>query len=327
VRALVTGGAGFIGHHLVRALLAGGWTVAIIDDLSTGEVARLAPLADRIDFIQGDIRDPAAVDEAMASVDVVFHEAALPSVARSVADPRLTNDINTTGTIEVMLGAARAGVSRVVYASSSSIYGSTPELPRREIQRPDPQSPYAASKLAAEHYVHALGNLHGLETVALRYFNVFGPGQDPASEYAAVVPRFIVAGLNGESPHVHGDGHQTRDFTYIDNVVAANLLAATRTGVSGLTCNIGCGGQFSLLELLSRIEAALGVDLVPTFGLARPGDVPHSQADISLAVERLGYDPAVGFDDGIRQTVAWFRERHDVDSGQPSPREPSSQPA
>ena len=214
----------------MSALLAGGWTVAVIDDLSTGEVARLAPMADRIDFIQGDIRDPAAVDEAVASADVVFHQAALPSVARSVADPRLTNDINTNGTIEVMLGAARAGVRRVVYASSSSIYGSTPELPRREIQRPDPQSPYAASKLAAEHYVHALGNLHGLETVALRYFNVFGPGQDPASEYAAVVPRFIVAGLNGESPHVHGDGQQTRDFTYIDNVVAANLLAATRAG-------------------------------------------------------------------------------------------------
>ena len=211
-----------------------------------------------------------------------------------------------------MLGAARSGVRRVVYAASSSIYGSGPELPRRETQRPDPQSPYAASKLAAEYYLHSLGALHGVETVALRYFNIFGPGQDPASEYAAVVPRFIVAGLNGESPTIYGDGHQTRDFTYVDNVVAANLAAAVRPGISRLTCNVGCGGRFSLLDLLARVEEALGVDVTPTFGPARAGDVPHSQADISLAVERLGFDPAVGFDDGVRRTVNWFRERHDA---------------
>jgi UDP-glucose 4-epimerase len=239
----------------------------------------------------------------------------------------LTNDINTNGTIEVMLGAARAGVRRVVYAASSSIYGSTPELPRSETQRPDPQSPYAASKLAAEHYLHSLGRLNGIETVALRYFNVFGPGQDPASEYAAVVPRFIVAGLNGEAPIIHGDGHQSRDFTYIDNVVAANIAAVTRPGVTGLTCNVGCGSRFSLLELLGRIEDALGANLTPTFGPARPGDVPHSQADISLAVERLGYDPAVDFDDGVRRTVAWFREHHDPVSDARPPTPSFRQPA
>ena len=315
MRALVTGGAGFIGHHLIAALLDRGDEVAVLDDLSTGSMDRLAPFGRQIRTVIGDVRDPRAVDEAIEGAEIVFHDAALPSVARSVKDPRLTNEINTTGTIEVMLGAARVGVRRVVYAASSSVYGSTPELPRRETQRPDPQSPYAASKLAAEHYLHTLGALHGVETVALRYFNVFGPGQDPTSEYAAVVPRFIVAGLTGEQPKVHGDGHQSRDFTYIDNVVAANLAAAARPGVSGLTCNVGCGGRFSLLELLARIEAALGYRLTPQFGPARPGDVPHSQADISVAIERLGYDPAVGFDDGVRRTVEWFRERSDLVAG------------
>jgi UDP-glucose 4-epimerase len=322
VKALVTGGAGFIGHHIVSSLLARGDDVAVLDDLSTGSMGRLAPFGGQIRMVRGDIRDPTAVDDAVAGAEIIFHEAALPSVARSIADPRLTNEISTTGTIEVMLGAARAGARRVVYAASSSVYGSTPELPRRETQRPDPQSPYAASKLAAEYYLHALGVLHGIETVALRYFNVFGPGQDPASAYAAVVPRFIVAGLNGESPTIYGDGHQSRDFTYIDNVVAANLAAATRPGVSGLTCNVGCGGRFSLLELLDRIEAALGVDLKPTFAAARPGDVPHSQADITLAIERLGYDPRVDLDEGVRRTVRWFREHHEVLRDERPPIEP-----
>jgi UDP-glucose 4-epimerase len=327
VRVLVTGGAGCIGHHLVDTLMGQGWSVAVLDDLSTGDAARLDPFVGRIHFVRGDIRDAAAVDEAVAGADVVFHEAALPSVARSVMDPRLTNDINTNGTIELMLGAARAGVRRVVYAASSSVYGSTPELPRRETQRPDPQSPYAASKLAAEHYLHSLGSLHGIETVALRYFNVFGPGQDPASEYAAVVPRFIVAALNGKPPTIHGNGTQSRDFTYVDNVVAANLAAASRPGISGLTCNVGCGGRFSLLELLARIEAAVHVRLTPVFGPARQGDVPHSQADISLAVERLGYDPAIDFDEGVRRTVEWFRENRGAAIGGRPPTPSSRKPA
>ena len=327
MKALVTGGAGFIGHHLVRSLLDEGWTVSVIDDLSTGDIARLTPYTDRIQFIEGDIRDPAAMDRASAGVDVVFHEAALPSVARSVRDPRLTNDINTNGTIEVMLAAARAGAKRVVYAASSSIYGVTPELPRRETQRPDPRSPYATSKLAGEYHLHVLGSLHGIETVALRYFNVFGPGQDPASEYAAVVPRFVVATLNGERPTINGDGLQSRDFTYIDNVVAANLLAASRPGVSGLTCNVGCGGRFTLLELLDRVQAAAGIVAEPEFQPSRAGDVPHSQADITLATEQLGYRPSIDFDEGVRRTVEWFRLHSPAVNGPRHPVGPASRPA
>jgi UDP-N-acetylglucosamine/UDP-N-acetyl-alpha-D-glucosaminouronate 4-epimerase len=307
VKAVVTGGAGFIGHHLVGGLIDAGWDVAVIDDLSTGSAERLSALVGRIEIVIGDIRDAAALDRVLAGVDVVFHEAAIPSVARSVADPGRTNDVNVSGTIEVMLAAARARVRRLVLAGSSSVYGSSPELPRRETQREDPRSPYAASKLAAEHYVHALGELHGIETVVLRYFNIFGPGQDPNSAYAAVVPRFVTAALRGETPTVHGDGHQSRDFTYIDNVVVANLLAAERPSIAGLTCNIGCGGRFDLLELLDAIASEIGRPIEPAFAPQRPGDVPHSQADISLARERLGYEPRIDFRDGIRRTVAWFR--------------------
>jgi nucleoside-diphosphate-sugar epimerase len=311
MRALVTGGAGFIGHHLVRRLLDDGWEVAVLDDLSTGDVRRLTSVMDRIDFVEGDIRDAAAVDRAVRGADVVFHEAALPSVARSVVDPRLTNDVNTNGTIEVMLGSSRAGVRRVVFAASSSVYGVTPELPRRETQRPDPQSPYAASKVACEYYLHSLGALHGIETVALRYFNIFGPGQDPASEYAAVIPRFVVAALAGGQPIVNGDGTQSRDFTYIENVVAANMAAATTPGVTGLTCNIGCGSRYTLLDLLDRIGEAAGVRISPQFAPARAGDVPHSQADITLAATTLGYRPTVDFAEGIRRTVEWYRSTAD----------------
>ncbi len=313
MKALVTGGAGFIGHHLVRGLLEAGWAVSVIDDLSTGDAGRLMPFADQIELVEGDIRDPAALDRAISGSDVVFHEAAIPSVARSVADPRRSNDVNVTGTIEVMLAAAQAGVRRFVFAGSSSVYGSSPELPRRETQRADPRSPYAASKLAAEHYIHALGELNGIETVVLRYFNIFGPAQDPQSTYAAVVPRFITAALRGEAPSVHGDGRQSRDFTYIDNVVAANLLAAGREGISGLTCNIGCGGRFDLLELLDAIAAEIGRPITPVFEPPRPGDVAHSQADVSLARDQLGYEVTVDFLEGIKRTVAWYRAHHATD--------------
>jgi UDP-glucose 4-epimerase len=217
--------------------------------------------------------------------------------------------VNASGTIDVLLAAARHGVPRVVLAASSSVYGTSPEMPRRETQVPDPRSPYAASKLAAEGYLHTLGALHGIETVALRYFNIFGPGQDPASEYAAVVPRFVTAVLRGEPPVVHGTGETSRDFTYIENVIEANLLAATVPGVSGLTCNIGCGGRYTLLELLALIGRAVGREPRPQFGPPRAGDVPHSQADISLAAERLGYRVVVPFDEGIARTVAWFADQ------------------
>ena len=313
MKALVTGGAGFIGHHLVRGLLDAGWAVAVIDDLSTGDAERLAPIADQVEIVEGDILDPAALDRAIAGSDVVFHEAAIPSVARSVADPRRSNDVNVTGTIEVMLAAARANVRRLIFAGSSSVYGDSPELPRRETQRADPRSPYAASKLAAEHYIHSLGELNGIETVVLRYFNIFGPGQDPQSTYAAVVPRFITAALHGKAPTVYGDGHNSRDFTYIDNVVAANLLAAEREAISGLTCNIGCGGRYDLLELLEAIADEIGRPVTPVFEPPRLGDVAHSQADVSLARDRLGYEVRVDFREGIRRTVAWYKASHETD--------------
>jgi UDP-N-acetylglucosamine/UDP-N-acetyl-alpha-D-glucosaminouronate 4-epimerase len=309
VRILVTGGAGFIGHHLVRALLARGDQVSVIDDFSTGFRSRLDPFIDRITLTEGSILDPGALDEAAEGCDVILHEAAIPSVARSLVTPRLTNEVNVGGTIEVMLAAARHGVRRVVLAGSSSVYGIPAELPCRESQRPDPQSPYGASKLAAEHYVHTLGQLHGVDTVVLRYFNVFGPGQDPASEYAAVVPRFVTAVLDGRRPTVNGDGETSRDFTYVDNVVEANLLASQPSSPSALTCNVACGSRYSLLELLQVICEAAGREVEPVFGPPRPGDIQHSQADVSIARRALGYQVVVPFGEGIQRSVAWYRDQ------------------
>jgi UDP-glucose 4-epimerase len=306
LRILVTGGAGFIGHHLVRELLERGDEVRVIDNYATGMRSRLEPYLDRLTITEGSILDPATVDRAMEATEVVLHEAAIPSVARSLVDPRLSDEVNAGGTIEVMLAASRMGVRRVVLAGSSSIYGIPAELPCRETQRPDPRSPYAASKLAAEHYVHSLGQLHGIETIVLRYFNVFGPGQDPASEYAAVVPRFVTAVLDGRSPTINGNGDISRDFTFVDNVVAANLLAATRPGVTGLTCNVACGSRYSLIELLQAIGDAAGRRVEPQFGPPRPGDIRHSQADITVASQVLGYGVSVPFLEGIRRTVAWY---------------------
>jgi len=309
MRVLVTGGAGFIGHHLVRALLERGDTVVVLDDYSTGLRWRLSSFGSSIDLIEGDLRDPAAVKRATEGAEVVLHQAAIPSVARSVADPMLSNSVNVDGTIQLMLACAAAGVRRVVAAGSSSVYGASPELPRRESQRPDPRSPYAASKLAAEHYVHALGDLHGIDTVVLRYFNVFGPGQDPESQYAAVVPRFITAALSEQRPIVYGDGRQSRDFTFVDNVVSANVLAATVPNVKRVTANIGCGGRYDLLDLLDRIGDAVGARLDPTFEPSRAGDVRDSEADISIAREELGYEVTVPFDEGVRRTVEWYAKQ------------------
>jgi UDP-glucose 4-epimerase len=309
VRTLVTGGAGFIGHHLVGTLVREGHEVVVLDDFSTGLAERLAELRGSFELIEGDLRDPDATLRASAGCDVVFHQGAIPSVARSVVDPLRSNSVNVDGTIQLMLSAASNGVGRVVAAGSSSVYGASPELPRRETQRPDPRSPYATSKLATEHYVHTLGALHGIETVVLRYFNVFGPGQDPNSQYAAVVPLFIRAGLERKAPTIFGDGHQSRDFTYVDNVVSANLLAGSAPDVSGLTANIGCGGRFELLELLAEIREVLPDLQQPVFAPTRAGDVRDSEADISVAHERLGYDVLVPFPEGVRRTVTWYQER------------------
>jgi nucleoside-diphosphate-sugar epimerase len=309
MKVLVTGGAGFIGHHLVRGLLGRGDSVNVIDDFSTGDRSRLVPFGGQLTLIEGSILDPKALDEAVSDCDVVLHEAAIPSVARSLVTPSRTNEVNVSGTIEVMLAAARHGVRRVVLAGSSSVYGIPVELPCRESFRPDPQSPYAASKLAAEHYIHTLGRLHGIQTVVLRYFNVFGPGQDPASEYAAVVPRFVTAVLDGRPPTIYGSGEISRDFTYVDNVVEANLLA-TRVSIGGpLTCNIACGSRSSLIDLLQAICASVGRQVDPVVGPPRSGDIRHSLADISLAHRELGYEVIVPFQEGITRTVAWYRER------------------
>jgi UDP-glucose 4-epimerase len=309
MRVLVTGGAGFIGHHLVRGLLDRGDDVRVLDAFITGSRERLAGVQDRIDLVEGDIRSARDLDRAMAGCEVVFHLAAIPSVQRSLLEPRMTHDVNVTGTLEVGLAAGRAGVRRVVFAGSSAVYGSAPILPRVEDQLPDPQSPYAAGKLFGEHILRVMGAALGFETVVLRYFNIFGAGQDPDSDYAAVVPRFVTAGLRGERPIVYGDGLQSRDFTHVENVVSANLLASVAPTAVGALCNIGCGGRYSLLDLLTAIGDALGTRLEPAFEPARQGDVPHSQAAIGAAADRLGYRVLVPFAEGIARTVAWYREQ------------------
>jgi nucleoside-diphosphate-sugar epimerase len=306
VKVLVTGGAGFIGHHLVAALVERGDDVVVLDDFSTGRRDRVSDIgASRI--IEGDLREGRELIEALDGRELVFHQAAIASVVRSIADPVTTNAVNVEGTIRLMVEAARAGVRRVIAASSSAVYGGTPRLPSSESERPEPMSPYATSKLAMEHYAHNLGAASGIETVALRYFNVFGPAQDPAAEYAAVVPRFITAVLGSHRPVIYGDGRQSRDFTYVGDVVAANLLAADRPGVSGRTLNIGSGQRHSLLDLLAAVGEATGEIVDPRFEDPRPGDVRDSQADISAASAMLGFRSSVSLAEGIQRSVAWYR--------------------
>ena len=307
MRSLVTGGAGFIGHHIVGALVERGDEVVVLDDLSTGHRERLDSVIGRVRFIEGSIMDPDMLADAATGCDVIYHQAALASVERSFADPVATNDVNANGTLQVVLAAGKQGVRRVVFAASSSVYGIPEVLPCREDMRLSPESPYGVSKLAAEYYLHTLGGHLGVETVALRYFNVFGPGQDPNSQYAAVIPLFIMAVLDNRRPTINGDGETTRDFTYVDNVVAANLRAAEAPGAVGKTMNVACAMRTSLLELLKTICAAAGRSVDPIFGPARAGDIQHSLADISVARSLIDYEVRVSFEDGITRTVDWYR--------------------
>jgi UDP-glucose 4-epimerase len=308
--ALVTGGAGFIGSHLVERLLADGTRVRVLDNFSSGTRANL-PFAPRfrrqLEVVRGDVRNLPALLRAARGVRVIYHQAAMRSVPRSVKDPLGANANNVSGTLNVLESARRCRVARVVYASSSSVYGDRPDLPKREDQAMAPLSPYAASKAAGEQYATIWARLYGVETVGLRYFNVFGPRQDPKSEYAAVIPRFILWGLRGRPLQVHGDGTQSRDFTYIDNVVEANILAGRAPGVAGEVFNVGCGSRESLLEIIARLETILGRRLERRHTPARAGDVPHTLADIAKAKRLLSYAPLIDFDEGFRRTVEYFK--------------------
>lgn len=307
--ALVTGGGGFIGSHLAEQLLAAGYAVRVLDNFSTGRRANLALLKDHVDLVEGDLRDPDTVRRALRGVEVVFHQGALPSVPRSVNDPRTSNAVNVEGTLNVLLAAREAGTRRVVVASSSSVYGDSPALPKVETMPVRPLSPYAISKLAAEQYALVFTSLYGLEAVALRYFNVFGPRQDPSSQYAGVIARFCTSALAGAPYTLDGDGQQSRDFTYVDNVVRANILAASAPDAAGQVFNIACGQRVSLLDMIAALNRLVGRELPIEQRPARAGDVRHSLADIDRARRVLGYAPEVSFEAGLARTLEWYRSQ------------------
>ena len=304
---LVTGGAGFIGSHVVRRLVERGDHVRVVDNLSTGSIERLGPVRSAIDFVDADLADPQVCDRVLDGVTYVLHQAAIPSVQRSIRDPRASNRANVTATLNLLESCRTRGVRRVVYAASSSAYGNTPVLPKQEDIAPNPLSPYALQKFVGERYARMYHELFRLETVSLRYFNVFGPSQDPQSEYSAVIPKFINKLLNGETLTIFGDGEQSRDFTYVDNVVDANLLALTATGAAGNVCNIGCGTRISLNQLVAILEKIVGCKANVEYRPARPGDVRDSQADITRAKSILDYSPQVSIEAGLIKTVDWFR--------------------
>ncbi len=306
---LVTGGAGFIGSHLAERLVELGHDVRVLDNFTTGRRENVAHLEGRIDLIEGDIRDPGTAARAVEGADTVFHLAALASVPRSVDDPFTSNDVNVNGSLTMLLASRDAGVRRLVYSSSSSVYGDTPELPKRETMPARPMSPYAVGKLAGEYYARTFHGLYGLETVCLRYFNVFGPRQDPTSQYAAVVPIFTTRLLAGEAPVIYGDGEQSRDFTYVSTVVEANILASRKDEACGRVFNIARGDTITVNELFERLRALTGSELRPVYESARPGDVKHSFADVDRARSVLGFEPGVGLDEGLRTTVDWFRSQ------------------
>lgn len=306
---LVTGGAGFIGSNIVEELLKRRERVRVLDNFSTGRRENITSFLDQIELIEGDLSDLNTVKKAVKGVDYILHQAALPSVPRSIENPVASNEANVSGTVNLLTAAKDAGVKRVVYASSSSVYGDTPTLPKLETMKLNPRSPYAVSKLAGEYYCQAFHSVYGLETVVLRYFNIFGPRQDPTSQYAAVIPLFIQAMLEGESPTIFGDGLQSRDFTFVANAVQANLLAATASQAAGSVLNVACGTSFTLLDLVKMLNGIIGTNIKAIHAEPRPGDVKHSLADISLAEKLLGYQPLVEFEAGLKETVEWYKIR------------------
>ncbi|MFQ5825234.1 MAG: SDR family oxidoreductase [bacterium] len=307
MKYLITGGAGFIGSNIVDMLLRRGETVRVLDNFSTGRRENLQQFVNGIELIEGDIRSLSTVYRAVDDVDFVLHQAALPSVPRSIADPVTTNEVNITGTLNILIAARDRGVRRVIYASSSSVYGNDPRQPKHEDMRPRPMSPYAISKLAGEVYCTVFTQLYGLETVILRYFNIFGPRQDPTSQYSAVIPKFIGLMLKNRRPTIYGDGKQTRDFTPVENIVMANLKACESDKLpEERIFNCAGGNQISVQDLVVELNHILRKDLNPLFANPRPGDVKHSYADVSRAVHYLNYKPAVQFREGLEKTVGWF---------------------
>jgi nucleoside-diphosphate-sugar epimerase len=307
--ALVTGGAGFVGSHIASALVTSGARVRIIDDLSTGYRENITEIGGDIDFVQGSLADEQLLNKALEDVELVFHEAAIPSVPRSVENPRQTHVASVDATFSLLLAARDKKVRRVVYAASSSVYGDQPTLPKSEAMLPDPLSPYAVAKLVGEYYCQVFTRVYKLETVSLRYFNVFGPRQDPSSQYSGVISRFIAALLSGQTPVIYGDGEQSRDFTYVDNVVQANLKAAQTSKGVGSVINIANGQRITLNQLLGELKALTGrASVNAVYEDSRPGDVLHSLADISRARELLGFEPQVGLREGLRRTMDWWKE-------------------
>ena len=306
MRYLVTGGAGFIGSNIVEELLKRNYTVRVLDNFSTGKRENLKEFQKDIELIEGDIRSFHIVQKAVKGIDVILHEAALPSVPRSINDPITSNEVNVVGTLNILDAAKENNVKRVVYASSSSVYGDNPELPKHEGMMPNPLSPYAVSKLAGEKYCQVYSRLYGIETVILRYFNVFGPRQDPNSEYSAVIPKFIKLISNNQRPTIYGDGTQSRDFTYVANVVEANILAATKNIQSGIVMNCACHGQVTLNSLIRELNELLNKEVNPIYTEPRHGDIKHSFANIDLIEKKLGFSPSVEFKEGLKQTVNYF---------------------
>ena len=304
---LVTGGAGFIGSNICRRLVKERCSVRVVDNLLTGKRSNLAPIMDKIDFVEADMGDPEVARAVMKGIDVVLHEGALPSVPRSVDDPASTHRHCVDATFTLLMAARDARVKRFVYAASSSAYGDTPTLPKVETMAPSPLSPYAVGKLVGEYYCSVFSSVFGLETISLRYFNVFGPHQDPASQYAAAIPAFVTAILQDRPPTIYGDGEQSRDFSYIDNVVEANLLAARAKETHGEVVNIACGEAVTVNAIIHAINELLGKNVRPIYVPSRPGDVKHSLADITAAKNLIGYKPVVLFREGLEKSIDWYR--------------------